>query len=262
MENLLMCSPNYYDVTYSINPWMHPELEVDRTLASEQWQNLVELIKNFLGLKVEVLTQRQGLPDMVFSADQGIIFDKTFIQANFRYPQRREEAKLYASWFKKRGYKIIHLPQKIKFEGGDFLFWNDKILAGFGFRTDKASHKEIAKITGKKVISLELIDPFLYHLDMTVFPIDDQNLIYYPGAFSKETRKLIEKEAKSTVKATRKDTLNFALNALVHKKKIITAKGLNGLLSDLIAKGFKIVESDVSEFKKAGGGVHCLIFSI
>lgn len=255
---VLMCSPDYYDVTYSINPWMDPEMGVDKSLSRKQWKDLKNLIGDFLDLQVEVIAQEQGLPDMVFSADQGLIYNKTFIQCNFQYPQRRKEATIYARWFEQRGHEIVSLPQRHKFEGGDFLSWGDKILAGYGFRTSKFSHKEISRITGREVISLELIDPFLYHLDMTLFTEDDENLIYYPGAFSFESRRVIEKRAKDTLKASRKDAFNFALNALVYKKRIITHHGINGLLPQLISKGFRVVQTDISEFKKAGGGVHCL----
>ncbi len=258
MQKILMCSPDHYDVTYSINPWMDPKLSVDKKLARKQWKNLKSLIENFLELKVEVINQKQELPDMVFTADQGILIDKTFIPSNFCYRERRREIKFYISWFKKRGYNIIRLPKKFKFEGGDFILWGDKILAGFGFRTDKKAHNKIASLTQREVISLKLIDPFLYHLDLAIFPLDEKSLIYYPGAFSKKSRQIIEKKARFSLKASRKDAFNFILNSIVYGKKIITNKGINGLLPDLIVKGFRTAEADISEFKKSGGGVHCL----
>jgi len=39
-RHFLMCPPTYFEVTYRINPWMHPEGRVDRQLAMQQWTTL------------------------------------------------------------------------------------------------------------------------------------------------------------------------------------------------------------------------------
>jgi hypothetical protein len=42
-RHYLMCSPTFFDVTYSINPWMEPGKPVDADLAVAQWWRLYEL---------------------------------------------------------------------------------------------------------------------------------------------------------------------------------------------------------------------------
>ncbi len=252
-----MCRPDHYEVSYSINPWMDPKVPVDQKLAKFQWQKIKNLIQDFLKLKVNTINQKQGLPDMVFSTDSGLVYQKNYLQANFKYPQRQPEPNQYAVWFKKHGFKIKKIPAQYKFEGGDFLFWQTKILAGFGFRTQKNSLKQIEQIMQKEIIPLQLTDPYLYHLDMALTPLDQKTLVCYPGAFSPQSFKKLKNIAQ-VIEASRHDVLNFSLNSLVYHRKIIVNKGFNSFLPQLMSRNFKVAEVDVSEFKKAGGGIHCL----
>ena len=61
----LMCPPTFFDVTYSINPWMEPNKPIDANLAMAQWERLHELYME-LGHEVEFIEPIEGLPDMVF----------------------------------------------------------------------------------------------------------------------------------------------------------------------------------------------------
>lgn len=87
MTTILVCNPRYYEVVYSINPWMHPvERPADRDLAISQWHGLVALLKQ-VGANVVVMEGQPGLPDMVFTANAGLVFqNKKVVLANFKYP--------------------------------------------------------------------------------------------------------------------------------------------------------------------------------
>ena len=43
---VLMSSPEYFKVEYSINPWMIEGVEVDLELAKQQWENLKSTIED------------------------------------------------------------------------------------------------------------------------------------------------------------------------------------------------------------------------
>lgn len=253
-----MCSPDYFDVTYEINPWMNVGCKVNKGLAKRQWADLKYLVDNFFELETRVIKQKRGLPDMVFSTDEGLVIDNTFVQANFAHDQRKEEVRYYKDWFIENGYKVTKLPKNLYLEGGDFLYWGDNILAGYGFRTSKGAHYKISKLINSKLISLELIDPYLYHLDMAILPLDEETLVYYPKAFSPSSQTIIETLGVRLIKVSRKDALDLTLNSIIHERKMITQQGINGLLVQIVKEGYKVIQTDVSEFKKAGGGIHCL----
>ena len=68
----LMCAPEHFGVVYEINPWMHREVTVDRDRAREQWDGLVAMLEA-AGATVELLEPRADLPDLVFTANAGIV---------------------------------------------------------------------------------------------------------------------------------------------------------------------------------------------
>ena len=72
--NILMCKPTFFDVDYQINPWMRQERPVNKARAQSQWQSLYQTIQR-LG-KIDLIEPQQGLPDMVFTANAGLIHGK------------------------------------------------------------------------------------------------------------------------------------------------------------------------------------------
>lgn len=59
---------------------------------------------------------------------------------------------------------------------GDLLMVGERVLAGYGFRTDQRAHAEIAAVLGLPVVSLELVDPRFYHLDTALAVLDDHTI--------------------------------------------------------------------------------------
>ena len=73
MEKFLLCKPTFFDVKYSINPWMSGE-KVDLRLALQQWENLCKQITSLGGVD-ETINPVKDLYDMVFTANCGITSD-------------------------------------------------------------------------------------------------------------------------------------------------------------------------------------------
>src|SRR5437763_8547082 len=71
-KRLLMCPPDHFDVVYEINPWMHTDDGVDVTLARTQWRALQSVYRN-LGYEIDSIDGEPGLPDMVFTANGGLV---------------------------------------------------------------------------------------------------------------------------------------------------------------------------------------------
>src|SRR5204863_9433954 len=86
----LMCSPTFFDVSYAINPWMDVTIGVDRERAQRQWDALVATYRA-AGAQIEILEPQPGLPDLVFTANLGIVDGETFVAARMRHAERRPE---------------------------------------------------------------------------------------------------------------------------------------------------------------------------
>ena len=85
-----MCPPAHFDVTYAINPWMDVANPVDRELAQRQWDALVATLQD-AGAEIELIDPQPRLPDMVFTANLGIVDGETFVPARMRHAERRPE---------------------------------------------------------------------------------------------------------------------------------------------------------------------------
>src|SRR5579859_453762 len=125
----LMCPPEYFDVSYAINPWMDPDQPVDAERAKAQWTGLHDTFVR-LGHRVHVIDPVPGLPDMVFAANGGTVIGGTALGARFRYPQRAAEATAYLNWFRANGYPGAREPREVNEGEGDFVFAGPVILAG------------------------------------------------------------------------------------------------------------------------------------
>lgn len=231
---------------------------IDIKLARRQWRNLYSLYKR-LGVRVDVIKQNIKFPDMVFACDQGVSFNGNVILSNFRYKERKGETELYKSFFVRKGYNVLDIPNKVYFEGsGEAFILGDKIYLGYGRRTTKSAAKYIKQITGKKVVALNLVDPKYFHLDTCFLPLDTETAFYYPPAFDKNSRQKLKYDFENIFRFTKKEVEGFAANSFVYGKKIIVGYKDKMFTKKLRSLGYKVYYTDVSEFLKAGGGVHCL----
>ncbi len=258
----LMCPPNFYDVDYVINPWMVGNVHrSSRERATKQWQALYTIISE--RTEVELVNPAQGWPDMVFTANAGLILGQTVVLSRFYHPERQGEQPYFKDWFEAKGYTVFELPQELAFEGaGDALLdrsgrW---LWAGYGFRSMLESHPYLAKWLEIEVLSLRLVDERFYHLDTCFCPLSNGYLLYYPGAFDTYSNRLIEMRvpADKRIAIDEPDAVNFACNAVDINGAVVLNHVSEGLREQLTQKGFSVVETDLTEFLKAGGAAKCL----
>ena len=184
-KTVLMCRPDFFTVSYSINPWMNPNDPTDTSLAVKQWQTLYDTYID-LGFTVELIDPIQGLPDMVYAANGGFVIDGKAYGALFTYDERKAEGPAYMDWFGANGFEVAS-PENVNEGEGDFLLVGDNILAGMGFRTSVESHRELAELSGRNVVSLNLINPSFYHVDTAIAKLDDTNIAYLESPLSKNS---------------------------------------------------------------------------
>jgi N-dimethylarginine dimethylaminohydrolase len=259
MKKILLCPPAFYDIEYEINPWMHVEDRVNRKKAHEEYENLKATYKS-LGVEVLEIKPVKGLPDMVYAANLGFPLGKKFVLANFKYKQRRGESGYAKIFFQKLGFKIVNLPDNLYFEGqGDLLTAGGKFFLGWGKRSSRKTRDFLNDRVRIKCIDLELKDPYFYHLDMSLGPLDSKTALLRPGSFTKEGLLKLKKEFPNIIKTTKKDDQFMACNLVVVGKTVIVAKGISAKLKNSIKKyGFKVIEVPMNEFRKGGGSIKCL----
>jgi N-dimethylarginine dimethylaminohydrolase len=255
-RSYLMCPPDYFDVSYAINPWMAPGAPVDRGRACRQWSGLRD-IYIALGHSVSLIAPLAGLPDMVFAANGATVIDGAVLGVRFRYPQRDREAAAYLSWFRSQGYLEVHEAAVVNEGEGDILFAGDTILAGYGYRSDAAAADQLTAVFGRRVVSLRLVDPRFYHLDTALCVLAPGTAMYYPAAFDDAGRAALASVFSELIEAKDEDAEVLGLNAVSDGRHVVLAAQAAGLARSLAARGFVPIPVDMSELLRAGGGAKC-----
>jgi N-dimethylarginine dimethylaminohydrolase len=177
--------------------------------------------------------------------------------ARFRHAYRDPESAAYLEWFAEHGYGDVRQAQWINEGEGDYLVAGSRLLAGSGFRTHNAAHAESQEFFGVPVVSLTLVDPRYYHLDTALAVLDDDTVMYYPPAFSADSRELLEELYPEAITASDVDAAVFGLNAVSDGKHVVLPQAATGLFAQLREHGFEPIGVDLSELLKAGGSVKC-----
>ncbi|MBR8830650.1 MAG: hypothetical protein N5P05_000849 [Chroococcopsis gigantea SAG 12.99] len=262
----LMCAPDHYEVDYVINPWMEGNIhKSSRDNAVAQWQGLYYILKE--NAIVDLVPPQKGWPDMVFTANAGLVLEKNVVLSRFLHKERQGEEPYFKQWFEENGFTVYELPPDLPFEGaGDALLDREGrwLWAGYGFRTELDSHPLIAKWLDIEVLSLRLIDERFYHLDTCFCPLTGGYLLYYPAAFDAYSNRLIEMRIppEKRIVVAEADAVNFACNAVNIGQTIVMNKISEGLKSAIKDAGFAVEETPLTEFLKAGGAAKCLTLRV
>jgi N-dimethylarginine dimethylaminohydrolase len=260
-RSYLMCRPEHFTVSYRINPWMHPQHSTDTERAVDQWQRLYETYLS-LGHDVQLIDPIAGLPDMVFTANGGFTLDSVAYGALFTYEQRMPEGPAFMEWFEANGFRVA-APTVTNEGEGDLMLVGDTILAGTGFRSASESHREVARVFDREVVTLTLIDPRFYHLDTALAVLDpltgdsDANIAYLPGAFDERSRAVLEERYPDAVLVGDEDAAVLGLNSISDGRNVIISSRAKGFEQQLLERGYNPIGVDLSELLLGGGGVKC-----
>lgn len=261
-HKILMCPPDYFKVEYSINPWMAGnEGALDRDRAFDQWRTLRDALAEYAEI-VEMPPQK-NLPDMVFTANAGVVYGNKAMASHFLPQERRGEEKFFKAWFTENGFELCDLPDDVGFEGaGDCLLdrggpW---MWTGFGFRTEIEAHEHLKNNFDREIVSVKLVDERFYHIDTAMCPLAEGYLMYHPPAFDYDSRIAIEKRVPShkRIVVDTMDAGNFACNAVNLGQHVFVNDASLALRARLMRVGFNVHRIELSEFLKAGGSAKCL----
>ena len=258
----LMCPPEWYGVDYVLNPWMAGNVHrSSRDLAFAQWKSMHNVLRSVAD--VRLLHPEPGCPDMAFLGHGALIHHGVAAVSSFDPPQRRAESTYLRRWLLSQGFLLWETPRETPFEGeGDVVFSDtgNALWAAHGVRTCRAAHRHIADAWHVPVTSLHLCDPRFYHLDTCFTPLSGGFLLYYPGAFDAPSLEAIEKAypADRRIAVSEEDATRMACCALNLGRSVFTGEISAELARRLFDADFDVVQLELSEFIKGGGGAKSL----
>jgi len=255
---ILMCPPDHFGIEYEINPWMSRATGAVRDTAVRQWAALHDTLVS-LGVAVETMSPQPGLPDLVFTANAGLVIGNRFLSSRFKHAVRARESPFFDAWFAAHGFAVEHLPEGLFHEGaGDALFCGDSLFAGYRTRSDAGAHQWVGAAFGVRVLPLELVDPRFYHLDTCFCPLAPGAALYFPAAFDDYGRKVLASHVPTLIPVRDDEAARFGCNAVVVGRTVVHNSHCPHLAASLAAAGYASVEVELDEFLKAGGSAKCL----
>jgi N-dimethylarginine dimethylaminohydrolase len=265
MNRLLVCPPDYFQIDYEINPWMRRANVVDPEIAVQQWYRLMEVLECGVGVGLERMTPVPGLPDLVFTANAGIVVGRKAIPSRFRYPERQREEAHFEGWFREHGYDILTLDPDVYFEGaGDLLGFPDTWFGGYRQRSDIRAFPILSELFEREILPLELVDGRFYHLDTCFCPLSGGELLYYPAAFDHYAQSTIADRipAARRLAVPEAEALKFACNAVCVGKHVVVPAGCPETMTWLAGRGYEPHAVPLNEFMKSGGSAKCLTLAL
>jgi N-dimethylarginine dimethylaminohydrolase len=255
-----MTPPAFFVVEYTINPWMDVTTPVDVHVAQAQWERLYQTYLR-LGHHVDLVEPVPELPDMVYAANGGFIAHDVAIVARFQFAERAGESRAYAAWMSSLGYRPVS-ARHVNEGQGDLLMVGEMVLAGYGFRTDRRAHDEIAAALGMPVVSLELVDPWFYHLDTALAVLDDHTIAFYLPAFSAAAADQLHALFPDAIVVGSADAFVLGLNVVSDGLHVVFPSAATCFGTQLREAGFEPVGVDLSELLKGGGSVKCCTLEV
>lgn len=264
MNRLLVCPPDHFRIDYEINPWMHRANVVDTARAREQWAGLARTLED-LGVTLERMTPVAGLPDLVFTANAGVVSGTTAVPSRFRHRERQREQTHFEAWFREHGFELKFLEEGIYFEGaGDLLGLPDLHLGGYRQRSDVRAYTWLSDLLGSEIIPVELVDPRFYHLDTCFCPLSGGHALYFPPAFDRYAQAAIAERLvpDRRLAVPEPEALRFACNAVCVGQNVVLPAGCPATERLLRDRGYAPVLLPLDEFMKAGGSAKCLTLAL
>ena len=296
-DQVMMVEPEFFDVEYVINPHMESMIGcVDKNQAWLEWSGVKAQFEEW-GLYVHPLKGMEGLPDLVFCANQSFpLWEEeagaSFLMGAMRSPMRRSEVPYLHQVLAHKGYPVhsifpvnqrneedqktisqqtVNAANKMVetdktplfFEGMGDVQWHPErslIWAGHGFRTSMPALEALAAFTRVPVISLRLQDERLYHLDTCFCMLDEQTVMIYPRAFDEVGLELIHHFFDVVLEIDERETLeSFTCNATaIAGRRVLLPSGSPKTARLLESNGFTVAELPTYEFLKSGGSIYCM----
>jgi len=217
-------------------------------------------------IEVEYLDADAERPNSVFARDFGGCVKEGYIMGRFKLDMRYKEHVDYKKRMEELGIPMIGEVKEGLFEGGDFMFMNEKwVTVGMADRTNDKGLEEIRNILeplGYEVTGVHL-DPRYLHLDMCFNLVDEHLAVSYKEGLPDDFKSLLTKRDIEIIEVPEESIFLHGCNLqALGDKRVMSLKRNERVNEELAKRGMKVVELDITEILKAGGGPHCMTFPL
>lgn len=264
-QTFLLGAPEFYQAETK---------EVDKERAVAQWNTLKKHIEAH-NITVKIVPGSPKQIDSVYITDTAIIVNDFAIIARFHKISRRGEEKILADYLKeKMGIRLRYLPEEegLYFEGGGDTRWSHNCShIWFGYGAGRSTLKGIAAVEkilkeelgscAPTVHALRIDDRKTFHLDLSMLPLPNGRVLYYPTLSPAAIKQIEVVFGKSNmIKVPAK--YFFACNSVwLDEKHILVPKLPYADFRSWMynATQMKIDEVNVNQFHLGNGSIQCMV---
>lgn len=269
------------------NVWMQElkpnERHVEIKKAVKQFSELYHFLAAESVVYLLPTPRLQGLQDLVYTANMGIVIDhlpdhNTVILSNFSSKVRIPETSVGENFFEQMGYDVVIPPYHFEGEAELKHLYDNVYLGGYGIRSDKRAYEWMQEQFDMKILTLQETDPYLYHLDCTVFPLTREDTLVCTEMYTKAEVRQIEKLT-NIIDISAEDTFSGICNSVRMGNVILNASNIhemkrsdkyfederkkNRVLEDIAIKyAFEVAFFNMSEFMKSGALLSCMVMHL
>jgi N-dimethylarginine dimethylaminohydrolase len=283
----LMNAPYSYSTDVANNIWMEELSEEERQphtdRAMRQFLELYHFVASDALVFLLPATSDCDLQDLVFTANLGAVLThlpdrNTVVISNYTSEPRCGETDIGTRYFETLGYDVF-VPSH-KFEGeAELKHLHDNVyLGGYGTRSELETYEWMEETFDMKVIPLLEDDPYLYHLDCTVFPLTQESTLFCTEMYDEKTVRAVEKETE-IIHVSADQCLSGICNSVRLGNTLLNASNIHELkpshkyyaleveknrrLEDIaLNAGFEVSYFNLSEYMKGGALLSCMIMHL
>jgi len=281
----VMNFPFTLDTSNPNNVWMQEleeeALKVNKGVAYRQFLDLYQFVAgNSLAY---ILPATGNFQDLVYVANLGIYLphikdSNNIIMANFTSEPRQGEEKVGKPFFESMDYEVHMCPFKWEGEADLKYLYDNVYIGGYGIRSDIKAYEWMEEKFGMKIIKLEMVDEYLYHLDCSIFPLTKEKTLVCTELYNDD--ELAELSQYTTViNIDINDTLNGIANSVRLGNTILCASNIsemtradenfeaekhkiNTLEKICFNEGLEPVFFNLSEYMKSGAMLSCMMMHL
>ncbi|MEY8764386.1 MULTISPECIES: dimethylarginine dimethylaminohydrolase family protein [Clostridium] len=264
LKKVLMCPPIYAYLKENAGRGGN-ETKIDNELCMREHEELVRAYRSN-GVEVVLMTPDSSLHDQVFARDFGACVREGYILGNFRIHSRKGETEAYRKKMEELEIPCVAKCSRGHFEGGDFWMLDDRTMAiGMLERTDEAGVDEIRRQVaryGYEVIPVGSSERCL-HLDMCFNMVAEKLAVICSEVLPETFLNMLRSRKFNLIEVGREHLLDCFCNLQsLGNGKAVSFRKNTEVNSALRACGIEVIETDISEMFKHGGGIHCMTFPL
>jgi N-dimethylarginine dimethylaminohydrolase len=266
LKKVLMSKPSYLQaapINEIAKKWAATKLDTQK-MEAEHAAMTRAYADN--GVEVTFLNPDPERPNSVFSRDFGACIREGYILGKFREPIRFPEHGAYKDRLEKLGVPLVTEVKKGLFEGGDFCFLDDTTIAiGIIARSNPEGVAEIRRALeplGYTVIGVPCEEKYL-HLDLCYNMVAEDLAVAFPESLPEEFLSRVKKRGIELIPVSSEAVFQHGCNVqAIGARRVISLKHNGALNEALSGHGITVIEVDITEILKAGGGPHCMSFPL